>query len=339
MLKAGKRRRLWWKITYGAVVVILVIIMVTTGVVYWQIQSITLEDIQSRHNPAEAQADHEAEDKDVAIPSILSQPIKEANGFANKPIKTQDALDAAAILLQSGLSLQEIYYLTGQTKDNLSTEEKQRIRDLLLAKLTSEEIKSLRSITSQYGKHLIILDPNYPIELVGVYDEEERARIRKQLESKQTKPFVSPVKNDPGQRQLAQPKLEADEEPSDSADQHKLADIQSNYEQRLLALQSSCKQTAESLLNQAIAELRNAASSPDKQVNNQELLLSKISSEEERCDSRFASIINQATDEFIRGGLDGGWLVREWEQKYEKAKTDTRLAALNVLSKQLKKSS
>lgn len=66
------------------------------------------------------------ETNSTTLPSFISSPVDKANEFASKPIQSQDALDAAAILLKSGLSLKEVYYLTGQASDNLSNDEKQK---------------------------------------------------------------------------------------------------------------------------------------------------------------------------------------------------------------------
>ncbi|WP_026297498.1 hypothetical protein [Paenibacillus daejeonensis] len=176
-----------WKITLWTTGIMGLLVVTAAGLLYWKLTSMDLGDIRERHvlqaDPGtEGQEGSEgAEGSEAggggALPPSLSSAVSKADTLADKPIQSDDALDAAAILLQSGLSFREMYYLLGKSTDTLSTEEKQHIRDLLLAKLKREEIESLRAITSGYGKNLVILDPNYPIEAVGVKDDAERDRI------------------------------------------------------------------------------------------------------------------------------------------------------------------
>lgn len=175
-----------WKITLWTTGILGMLMITATGVLYWKLTSMDLGDIRERHV---LQADSTTDGQEGsgaaeagggsggALPSSLSGAVSTADTLADKPIQSDDALDAAAILLQSGLSFREMYFLLGKSTDTLSTDEKQHIRDLLLAKLKPEEIESLRSITSGYGKHLVILDKDYPIEAVGVKDDAERDRI------------------------------------------------------------------------------------------------------------------------------------------------------------------
>ena len=173
-----------WKITLWSTAVLGVLVVAAAGLLYWKLTTMDLGAIRDRHvlqgesSPGGAGgAGGGAEGNGGQLPASLSGAVGKADALADKPIQSDDALDAAAILLQSGLSLREMYYLMGRSTETLSTEEKQHIRDLLLAKLDPEEIEALRAITSGYGKHLVILDPDYPIEAVGVKDDAERDRI------------------------------------------------------------------------------------------------------------------------------------------------------------------
>ncbi|GBF78500.1 hypothetical protein PA598K_07152, partial [Paenibacillus sp. 598K] len=170
-----------WKITLWSTAVLGVLLVAAAGLLYWKLTTMDIGAIRDRHvlqgESSPGGAGGGAEDSSGRLPASLSGAVGKADALADKPIQSDDALDAAAILLQSGLSLREMYYLMGQSTETLSTEEKQHIRDLLLAKLDPEEIEALRAITSGYGKHLVILDPDYPIEAVGVKDDAERDRI------------------------------------------------------------------------------------------------------------------------------------------------------------------
>ena len=173
-----------WKITLWTTGIMGLLVVTAAGLLYWKLTSMDLGDIRERHvlqadSGTDGQEGSEGAEAGGggALPPSLSSAVSKADTLADKPIQSDDALDAAAILLQSGLSFREMYYLLGKSTDTLSTEEKQHIRDLLLAKLEQEEIESLRAITSGYGKNLVILDPDYPIEAVGVKDDAERDRI------------------------------------------------------------------------------------------------------------------------------------------------------------------
>ncbi|MBD2845935.1 hypothetical protein IDH44_12090 [Paenibacillus sp. IB182496] len=152
------------------------LVLATTAalVLYWQLRSADLDEIRQRQLLAE-QTDAAADDG--AIPPLLEEAVEQAGTLTDEPIGWRDALDVAAILMQSELTMGEMRQLMGQSTETLTTAEKQAIRELLLAKLSDEELETLRAITSRYGKYLVIADPDYPIEAVGVMDEAERARI------------------------------------------------------------------------------------------------------------------------------------------------------------------
>ncbi|WJH35564.1 hypothetical protein N6H14_06020 [Paenibacillus sp. CC-CFT747] len=169
------------------------------GTLQYKLHSTSLEDIQARQAAKQNGSTPEAGTPASGAPGALKDPLAKANEFTDKPISAQDALDAAAILSQAGLSMKEMSYLTGKADAGLPVEEKQRIRDLLLSKLTPEQIHTLRSITEPYGKKLVILDKDYPIELVGVYDEAERQKIIKEIhERRQASAAKPPAAPDAG---------------------------------------------------------------------------------------------------------------------------------------------
>jgi hypothetical protein len=183
MFRSIKRWKPWVRWTTGAVLAVLLLAGAGVGWAWYRIQSTDLSAIQARHKGAST-----APGPDPIVPGALQDPLLKAEQLTNKKISPQDALDVASILVKAGLSMKEISYLTDSTKTDLPVAEKQRIRDLLLSKLSKEEIATLRSITKPYGKDLVILDPTYPIELVGVYDPGERAKIIAQIRAKRENP-------------------------------------------------------------------------------------------------------------------------------------------------------
>ncbi|MFD2611093.1 hypothetical protein [Paenibacillus gansuensis] len=180
----GTGMKPWKKWMLGSAAAVLLLVLGGAGYLYYQIQSITTADILQRH-PEPGESGDSSQDKPAAqVPKPLYGAVDKAGELANQSINSKDAMDVAAVLLRSGLSMKEIMYLQGNATEKLSNEKKQEIRDLLLKKLSPEEIKALRAVTHKYGKGLVILDPEYPIELVGVYDEKERARIKEELKKK-----------------------------------------------------------------------------------------------------------------------------------------------------------
>ncbi|WP_438434470.1 hypothetical protein [Gorillibacterium sp. sgz500922] len=190
MKRSRRRRVLRW--AGGALLLLLLLVGGTGGYLWYRIHHVDLADIQARH-PIAAEpgvvspspAGGEEAGGGPALPGKLAAPAAKAEDLAGKPIKSQDAIDFAAILVKAGLSFKEIQYLTDQSSGDLTVTEKQHIRDLLLDKLSAEEIATLQAITRPYGKNLVILDKSYPIELVGVYDPAERQRILDKLHERQ----------------------------------------------------------------------------------------------------------------------------------------------------------
>ncbi|MBJ6359797.1 hypothetical protein ACFOQM_00445 [Paenibacillus sp. GCM10012307] len=175
-----------WRVTLWSLGVAVIIAAAGAGYLYWKLTSIDLEDIRARQL---AKAEQRAGDsrftgkqdngvsQSPELPSVLDHALGTAEEISGQKIAMDDAMDAAAILLQSGLSFTEMYSLLGQSDQQLSVEEKQHIRDLLLSKLSKEDIEALKSITSGYGKYLVILDEGYPIEAVGIKDAAKRKEI------------------------------------------------------------------------------------------------------------------------------------------------------------------
>jgi hypothetical protein len=335
------RKQRWKRWIIGALAFLLLCVCVGTGWAFYQIYSIDISDIQTRQ-----EARQEGQPAEEAVPSILNDSVQAANQHASKPIETQDALDVAAILLKSGLSLKEIYFLTGQASDQLSTEEKQKIRDLLLAKLTSEEITALRSITQDYGKHLVILDPNYPIELVGVYDETERKRIMTELEAKKqaagsasgsatAAPIAAsaPVQG-PSSTPFPTPSptpIQKGSQVSSSADPAKQAQksvIENKYNEQITQLKASCDSQVNGFVQEVSEALKQLQGENQQSVVEtlQNQFLPKIVKAEQSCDTGFQQLLKAAQEEYQESGYDPKDL-NNWQEQYDKYKSEMRSKA------------
>lgn len=98
-----------------------------------------------------------------ATPSPGSDIASDVQLKVNRPIEKKDMLRAGLIILRR-LDADEISYLyTVGSKDSYTREELVQVRQILLGKLSSHEIKTLRELGAKYGKSLRILDPNYKI--------------------------------------------------------------------------------------------------------------------------------------------------------------------------------
>jgi hypothetical protein len=332
----------WKRWIVGGSASLLLLIGTGAGWAYYQIYSIDISDIQSRQ-----EAKQEGKPAEESVPSILNDSVNVANQHASKPVETQDALDVAAILLKSGLSLKEIYFLTGQATEQLTTEEKQKIRDLLLAKLTPEEIRALRSITKDYGKHLVILDPRYPIELVGVYDEAERQKILKDIEERKQGegssgitaaapkpvPATIPKPTSVPNVQHVEPVPKDSSIPADPQKQEVQADLEGKYNQQMIQLKASC----DSQVNQFVKEI--SAVLKENQEDNQQAsletlqkqFLPKIMQAEQSCDQKFRGILESAKKEYQSTGIESKDL-NKWQEQYDKYKSEMRTKALAQIS-------
>ncbi|MFC5446772.1 hypothetical protein [Paenibacillus aestuarii] len=322
------------------------LVLTAASVFYYQIHSIQVDDILQRHlvqqssgpdssTKAESQSSSEQanEKKEQTLPSVLTAPVDKANQFASKPIKTQDALDVAAILLKAGLSLKEVYYLTGQADNNLPNEQKQKIRDMLLSKLSPDEIKALRSITKPYGKGLLILDPNYPIEMVGVEDPAERKRIQKELQDKKKAEHSAPAKDQeekPAEVATvpiststpASPSPTPDSRPQPASDPAVVA----VYTAKLESLKTSCQGDINSLVSNVVG-----AKKANKDLGLKELqgmFMQKFVDAEARCDSGFNGILADAT----QAGVDSRE-IDGWKQAYHAMKQSAQNGAIAQIEK------
>ncbi len=81
-----------------------------------------------------------------------------------KPIEKTDLIKAGLIIIRK-LDGEEISYLYRVgNKDSYTKEELKRSREILLGKLTPEDINTLRELGGKYGKTLRVLDASVPIE-------------------------------------------------------------------------------------------------------------------------------------------------------------------------------
>lgn len=347
MLRLWKRMKPWARWTIGLLGSFLILVLCVALFLYYQIKSIDLEDIQERIQARETGGSAPVENKE--LPSILENSLEKANSMASKSVKTQDALDVAAILLNSGLSLKEVYYLIGQSTDKLSNEEKQKIRDLLLSKLTKEEILALRSITTEYGKGLVILDPNYPIELVGVYDETERARIQGELEKKKqsaeakqaaasplpTSQLTTPItsaRSETVQTSQSVPSTNAASVPAPSIPTAKGVELQASYKAKLNTIQASCSAKVDTLSKELLAKLKSTSSESAATLQElQATFLPEVIKAEKECDNAFNQAMSDATSEYTNSGL-GLEDINSWRQAYTNFKQQARVKAIEELS-------
>lgn len=88
--------------------------------------------------------------------------ISEVAKNLNQPIKKDDILKAGAIIMKK-LSPSEIVYLLNFSEGDYTKEELLTAREILLNKLSLEDIQILQSIARSYGKSLRILDADIEI--------------------------------------------------------------------------------------------------------------------------------------------------------------------------------
>ncbi|WNR43504.1 hypothetical protein [Paenibacillus roseipurpureus] len=333
-MRSRKPKKSWKKWLLGSLSVLVFIVLVSSGVIYYKIRAIDVEDIVERHQlpvkgisgAESATAVAAAESNQTKLPSILSSTVDKAEEFASKPIKTQDALDVAAILLKSGLSLKEVYYLTGEAKSDLATEEKQKIRDLLLSKLSDSEITALRLITKQYGKGLLILDPNYPIELIGIDDPVERSRVEQELKAKKQ------VQSDIKQPEPTPSPQVKEEQPPKEKPQIAQTDpaVVSSYRSKLDSLKTSCQGDINTLIGSVINAKKANPALGIKEL--QSMFMGKFTSAESQCDAGFNATIAEAE----RAGVSNSD-IQGWKQEYSAMKQTAQTSAINQLAQAFKK--
>src|SRR5690606_15303577 len=110
-----KQWKSWKKWTVSVLASVLLISVAGASYLYYQIKSIDLADIEARIEAKKQGTTTATQEENKELPSILNNSLEKANSMASKSVSTQDALDVAAILLNSGLSLKEVYYLIGQS--------------------------------------------------------------------------------------------------------------------------------------------------------------------------------------------------------------------------------
>ncbi|ANE46391.1 hypothetical protein SY83_08985 [Paenibacillus swuensis] len=361
--KASKSSSVWKRWVIGGISTMALLVLCGAGYVYYQLQSISAGDILNRNKEAAASG-ATGNSSGTAVPKPLTGAVHKAGQLTDKPIETQDAMDVASILLKSGLSLKEIMYLQGKATDKLSNAKKLEMREMLLEKLDDNEITALRSVTTKYGKGLVILDPNYPIELVGVYDEKERAKIKADLEkkkpeggttaatsittdksgadsSKQTEEkdqhnVASSGKPEGSTVQASTKPVKPTAKPSGSGSKtgttagKKAADRK--YESQLSSLRSSCRSKSSSLIGQIKSEAGGGGLSMKKLQGE---YLPKIAAAEGSCDGRFESIMSKANKEYKANGWSTSSMGR-WRAEYSEEKSNMQASAAAQLSSLMK---
>lgn len=314
------------------------IILIAGVVVFWlyrDIRSITIEDIQSRQQLNEGEA-VEGLLPAKRLPGFLHNAVHQAIKLSGEEIESQDATDAAAILLNSKLSIKEMRALLTMSEQQLSNEEKQAIRELLLEKLTNEEIEALRSITKKYGKHLSILDPDYPIEAVGIEDDVKRQQIVEQArkqEGASTLPQQSVTddeKPDSPEKQDSEqsgsiPQISEPEKLQKSSEKQELIE---KYESRLEKVKAQCTEEAEEWIRKGMQSVK--GSGAEKNPADPTSWLESISAAEQKCDQQFQDVLVSAENEFAKNqfSFEVGQL---WQQEYELSKDQLRDKAMQQL--------
>jgi hypothetical protein len=331
-----KSKKTWEKLVITGVSLFLLLAIGIGGFLYYAINQVDLEGIEKRIE--ERRQDAQSDNGTSKMPGVLDSTIDKAESLTTKSIDPQDALDVAAILLKSGLSMKEMYYLTGKSTDKLSNEEKQKIRDLLLKKLTPEEIKALRAITYDYGKTLVILDPQYPIELVGVYDEAEQTRVRKELEartkSRATATIASPNTSvdTPTEVPFSSPAPSTTPPIPTETSSSEQTELRSTYQGKLDALQAGCTNKVSSLASELSAEIKAGQASKEgvSIASLQSKFLPKIEAAEKECDSQFNNLMNDASKSYQEKEMPLQD-IENWKSQYEAAKRSAQSEALNSL--------
>ncbi|ACS99095.1 hypothetical protein [Paenibacillus sp. JDR-2] len=331
--KPKKKLKPWMKWVIGTASFFVVVALIFMGVTYYYIKSIDIKDIASRHNTDVANGSGEEKSEPKKLPTIIEKPVEKASQLiGGKKIDSADALDVAAILLNSGLSLKQISYLQGNATTDLSVEEKQNIRDLLLTKLSDEEIKLLSSITKQYGVALNILNPDFPIEWVGERDPEKIKEHNEawQKMKQQSNGSTKPVNNKPAESSKP---TEPEKKPTPelSTDLKKVKQsIDSKTESQLASLSGTCRAKSNTIVQQIVGS---ADGVTVEDLQNK--YLGKVMEAEGSCDAQFQGIVSQSASSYADAGIDSS-AMPDWNAKYEESKQSVRASAISAIATAIK---
>ncbi|NBI29337.1 hypothetical protein [Chengkuizengella marina] len=334
MKKRWKNLKPWKRRTIITVSFLLIVLLTTITWIYIDLKSKDITDIQERLDGREQVNTSSSEEINPnSLPSSVEGQLKKAEEFADKPIEMGDALDVTSILLNSGLSLKEMQYLTGEVREGLSPEELKHIRDTLLAKLTQEEIDALRQIARYYGRTLDILDPN--VKIKGL--EEETTTELSQNQEIETEVRASESTEDQITSQ------ENDEEPQEQGVGSNIIPVTQEVEQKYLNQIETLQHTCDAKANDLAAEISSDIDSKTangEQVTVQYLqstFLDKLVQAEESCDTQFEDLMTQAEKEFETEGFDPT-TIAQWRQTYQNVKDNKSNSLLNEIETQIQNS-
>ncbi|GMK48359.1 hypothetical protein PghCCS26_54890 [Paenibacillus glycanilyticus] len=329
--KTKKKLKPWMKWVIGTASFFVVVGLIFIGVTYYYIKSIDIKDVAARHNSDVVDGSGEESSEPKKLPAIIEKPVEKASQLiGGEKIDSADALDVASILLNSGLSLKQISYLQGNATYDLSIEEKTKIRELLLSKLSDEEIELLRSITKQYGIGLNILNPDYPIEWVGERDpekikENKEAWEKMKQESNNSSQLVKPTDNE----KPTEPEKKPTPELSTDLKKAKQS-IDSKTESQLASLSGTCKAKSNTIVQQIVGS---ADGVTVEDLQNK--YLGKVMEAEGSCDAQFQGIVSQAASSYADAGIDSR-AMPDWNAKYEASKQSVRASAISAIAKAIK---
>ncbi|MFS1511146.1 hypothetical protein VQL36_01725 [Chengkuizengella sp. SCS-71B] len=337
-----KNLKPWLRRTITIFIFLFIILIVSVTWIYIDIKSTDITDIQERLDAREQGdiSDSKEVDSD-SLPSSTEGHLKKAEEFADKPIEMEDALDVTSILLNSGLSIKEMQYLMGQARMNLTSEEKKNVREILLAKLTQEEIDALRQIARYYGRTLDILDPN--VKIKGL--EEESTELSQNTEDPMDQEaLVTGVQSIEGQIGYQEDAIT--EEQTEENQQElvpNLIPVTQEVEQKYLTQIEPLQNTCEAKVNDLAAEIR---ADIDKKTANgeqvtvqylQNTFLQKFVLAEDECDTQFEDLMIQAEQEFATEGFNPE-IIDQWRQTYRNVKDETSNKILNNLISKIQNS-
>ncbi|MDP5274728.1 hypothetical protein [Chengkuizengella axinellae] len=341
-----KNLKPWKRWTIGIFTFILITLLISVVWIYVDLKSKDIVDIQERLYERDQGQGIEIEKADPDdLPSSVGGQLEKAEEFADKPIEMEDALDVTSILLNSGLSLKEMQYLTGQAKEGLSPEELKHIRDTLLAKLTQEEIDALRQIARYYGRTLDILDPNVKIkgleeETTEVSQNIEDTSVNQESESTETGIQSIEVQTEPTQENVPT------EDGTEEIQQEIVPtltpvtqEVQQKYQTEIESLQNTCEGKVNDLAVEINSDIDNKLADGE-QVTVQYLqatFLQKFVQAENECNNQFEGLMTQAEQEFETGGFDP-ITIEEWRQTYQNVKDETSNKILNSLISKIQNS-